>query len=105
VTGERPESRATLDGLDRLEARLGHLLRTGVMSAAACLGIGLIAWMVAEGPLSRAILTIGLVILMVTPLLRVIVSLVAYARMRDWFFVTTTVLVFVMLLLAWLLRP
>jgi len=45
------------------------------------------------------------VILMVTPLMRVIVSLVAYARMRDWFFVTTTLLVFAMLLMAWLLKP
>jgi uncharacterized membrane protein len=42
---------------------------------------------------------------MATPILRVVVSLVAYARMRDWFFVATTVSVFVLLavtvLLAW----
>jgi len=92
--------------LERLETTLGHLLRTGVMSAAACLAVGLIVWIAAGStPLANGILTAGLVVLMVTPLMRVIVSLVAYARMRDWFFVTTTVLVFAMLLVAWLLRP
>ena len=51
-------------------------------------------------------LTIGLVILMATPILRVVVSLVAYVRMRDWFFVITTITVFVLLAvtvtLAWM---
>jgi uncharacterized membrane protein len=96
----------TDDRLDRLETTLGHLLRTGVMSAAACLAAGLIIRMVAGStPLAGTVLAIGLIILMLTPLLRVIVSLVAYARMRDWFFVSTTVLVFAMLLVAWLLKP
>jgi uncharacterized membrane protein len=103
MSGEHAER---LDRLDRLETTLGHLLRTGVMSAAACLTTGLIVWMIAGGtPFANGILTVGLVILMVTPLMRVVVSLVAYTRMRDWFFVTTTVLVFVMLLVAWLLKP
>jgi uncharacterized membrane protein len=34
---------------------------------------------------------------MATPILRVVVSLVVYIRMRDWFFVMTTVMVFVLL--------
>ena len=94
------------DRLDRLETTLGHLLRTGVMSAAACLALGLIVSMAAGStPLATTILKVGLVILMVTPLMRVVVSLVAYARMRDWFFVGTTLLVFAMLLVAWLLKP
>ena len=33
-------------------------------------------------------------ILMATPILRVVVSLVEYARMRDWFSVSTTLFVF-----------
>jgi uncharacterized membrane protein len=95
-----------VDRLDRLETTLGRLLRTGVTSAAACLAVGLVAWMTA-GPtrLATGVLTAGLVILMATPLMRVVVSLVAYARMRDWFFVTTTLLVFVVLVVAWLLKP
>ena len=98
---------ASDDSLDRLERSLGRLLQAGVFSSAACLAVGLVAWMTA-GPSSAATLalTIGLVILMATPILRVVVSLVAYVRMRDWFFVTTTITVFVLLAvtvtLAWM---
>ena len=93
--------------LDRLERSLGRLLQAGVFSSAACLAVGLIAWMIG-GPSAPATLalTIGLVILMATPILRVVVSLVAYVRMRDWFFVSTTITVFVLLAitvtLAWM---
>ena len=98
---------ASDESLDRLERNLGRLLQTGVFSSAACLAIGLVAWM-AAGPSAGATmaLTIGLVILMATPILRVVVSLVAYVRMRDWFFVFTTIAVFVLLAvtvtLAWM---
>ena len=98
--------RATEGSLDRLEIALGRLLQAGVLTSAACLAVGLIGWM-AAGPSAwaSAALTVGLVVLMATPILRVIVSLVAYVRMRDWFFVLTTVAVFVLLaitvLLAW----
>lgn len=94
------------DSLDRLESRLGVLLKTGVLSSAASLAVGLVTWFTA-GPttFSTGALTLGLLILMATPILRVTVSLVAYVRMRDWFFVGTTVAVFVLLgitvLLAW----
>ena len=94
------------DTLHGLELTLGRLLHAGVVSAAVCLGAGLALWMTL-GPslLSSAALTAGLLILMATPMLRVIVSLVAYIRMRDWFFVATTVTVFVLLAvtvaLAW----
>jgi uncharacterized membrane protein len=94
------------DPFDRLETMLGRLLRAGVTSAAVCLGIGLALWM-AAGPtrLSNGVLTAGILVLMATPLMRVVVSLVAYAKMRDWFFVTTTALVFALLIVAWMLNP
>jgi uncharacterized membrane protein len=93
------------DLFDRLERQLGRLLYAGVMSAAVCLTIGLILTMTGmSAAISNTILTSGLVILMLTPLARVVASLVVYARMRDWFFVATTVMVFVVLLLAWLLK-
>lgn len=93
--------------LDALERRLGQLLQAGVVTAALCLAFGLVAWMIAGATaLSSAALTIGLLTLMATPILRVVVSLAAYVRMRDWFFVLTTVAVFVLLAitvtLAWL---
>ena len=89
----------------RLERQLGRLLYAGVMAAAACLAAGLVLWMTGVNPaLSNLILTAGLIILMLTPLARVVTSLVVYARMRDWLFVATTVMVFGVLLLAWLLK-
>ena len=99
MTGDR-------ERLDRLETTLGRLLQTGVMSAAACLAAGLVFSLAAgTTSFSTRLLKAGLIILMMTPLMRVVVSLVAYARMRDWFFVGTTLLVFAMLLVAWLLKP
>jgi uncharacterized membrane protein len=41
---------------------------------------------------------------MLTPLARVVASFVVYWRLRDWFFVGTTVMVFVVLIAAWLLK-
>ena len=84
--------------LQQLELTLGRLLQAGVIASAVCLAVGLIAWMArgASG-LSDAALTLGLIVLMATPIVRVAVSLVVYLRMRDWFFVATTVMVFVLL--------
>jgi len=66
---------------------------------------GLVLAMTGRQPAAaNAILTTGLVILMLTPLARVVTSLAVYVRMRDWLFVGTTILVFVELLLAWLLK-
>jgi uncharacterized membrane protein len=95
----------TDDLFGRLERQLGRLLFAGVMSAAACLAIGLVLWMAGINPaVANTILTAGLIILMLTPLARVVASLVVYVRMRDWFFVATTVTVFGVLLLAWMLK-
>jgi uncharacterized membrane protein len=41
------------------------------------------------------------VVLMATPILRVVVSVVEYVRMRDWFFAATTIIVLTEL--AWTL--
>lgn len=93
------------EGLGGLELRLGRLLFAGVMSSALCLAAGLALWVAGgHSAAANAILTAGLVILMMTPIARVVTSLVVYVRMRDWFFVATTILVFVVLLAAWGLK-
>jgi len=93
------------NGLGRLEAQLGRLLFTGVMASALCLAAGLVLWVAGGFPAAtNRILTTGLVILMLTPIARVVASLVVYVRMRDWFFVATTIMVFAVLLMAWLLK-
>ena len=95
----------TDDVLGPLERQLGRLLFAGVMSSALCLAAGLVLWVAGGYPAAaNSILTAGLVILMITPLARVVASLVVYVRMRDWFFVGTTITVFAVLLVAWLLK-
>jgi len=94
------------DALDQLELTLGRLLHAGVITSALCLAAGLVLSMaLGRSAVASGALTMGLVILMATPIMRVVVSLVVYVRMRDWFFVWTTVMVFVLLsvtiFLAW----
>jgi uncharacterized membrane protein len=98
-------TRADDAAIERLEVQVGRLLQAGVTLATGCLAIGLTLWLtLGPGRASTVTLTTGLVVLMLTPLARVLASLVAYVRLRDWFFVATTVLVFVVLVTAWLLK-
>ena len=80
--------------LVRLEARLGHLLVTGVIVSAALLTVGLGLWLSGEQA-SQALwlLNAGLIVLMATPILRVLVSFSEYIVMRQWFFAGVTLLV------------
>ena len=89
------------EALERLETHLGTLLFVGVAAAASLLAIGLVLWMVnANATVATWLLNAGLIVLMATPILRVIVSVVEYARGRDWFFVTTTLAVLGVLLVS-----
>jgi uncharacterized membrane protein len=93
------------DALERLELQVGRLLEAGVILSAACLAIGLLLWIIArDSRMANVLLTGGLIALMLTPLARVVASLIAWVRLRDWFFVVTTVIVFVVLIAAWLLK-
>ncbi len=93
------------DVLGPLELKLGRLLFAGVTTSAVCLAAGLLLTLAGVNPaVANVILTTGLVILMLTPIARVVASLVVYVRLRDWFFVGTTILVFAVLLMAWLLK-
>lgn len=87
--------------LERLEVILGRVLLGGVLSSSACLAVGLIMWMAGGYPVAaNRVLAAGLIVLMATPILRVVVSLVEYLRMRDWFFAATTIVVLVVLMVA-----
>jgi uncharacterized membrane protein len=81
------------------EAVLGRVLRGGIMASSICLGAGLVLTLAdAGGALTRALLAVGLVLLMATPPARVVVSAVVYARRRDWVFVCLTLVVLVELM-------
>ena len=93
------------DVLAPLELKLGRLLFAGVTLSAVCLAAGLVLTLAGvRADVANVVLTAGLVILMITPLVRVVASLVVYVRLRDWFFVWTTIVVFAVLLMAWLLK-
>ena len=85
---------------DRL---LGGLLLTGVRLSAVCLIAGLVLTELSratgrlDGDVPHRLLNIGLVILMATPITRVVVSLVDEIRSRNWFFATITALVVALL--------
>jgi len=88
--------------LARLERHLGRLLVTGVLVAASCLAVGLLFYLAdPASTVADRMLRTGLIVLMATPILRVVVSVVEYARMRDWFFAVTTMIVLAEL--AWTL--
>ena len=89
---------ANEQGLSRLEEHLGKLLVTGVTVSAVTLLVGLALFLASpDSALAGKLLTVGLFVLMGTPMLRVVVSFVEYVRMRDWFFMATTIIVIMVL--------
>lgn len=73
------------------ESALGRLLGIGVLGSTACLALGLaISLLRPAGGAQRALLTMGLLLLMATPIARVAVSAFTYTRRRDWLFAALT---------------
>jgi len=82
------------DALARLEYHVGRLFVVGVTLSAAVLAVGLALFLFApDGPGANRVLNAGLLVLMATPMLRVLLSVVEYVRMGDWFFAGTTLAV------------
>jgi uncharacterized membrane protein len=88
--------KARHDSLAVLEQRLGRLFIVGLSISAVALAVGLASYLVfPQATVPVLLLDGGLLVLMATPLLRVVVSIVEYIRLGDWFFVTTTVIVLI----------
>jgi uncharacterized membrane protein len=109
----------------RIELIIGHLLRAGVLLSAAVVILGGIVYLARHGhatadyrtfqgelsPLrtlngifhgalqrsGRAIIQLGLLLLIVTPIARVIFSAIAFARQRDYLYVAFTLAVLAVL--------
>lgn len=89
MNGEHPS-------LARLEVTLGRLLATGVAVSAVLLAIGLTTWLIdPQRAAALWLLNAGLIVLMATPILRVIVSFAEYVTMRQWFFAVVTIVVLI----------
>jgi uncharacterized membrane protein len=98
IRGRLEEAQAGIDWLRgrergdfRLEERLGSILRYGVHASSACLAVGLVLGLAtAHGAAASMLMTLGLMMLMATPVARVAASVVEYARLRDWIFFILT---------------
>jgi uncharacterized membrane protein len=84
---------------EQLELAIGRVLKTGVIASGVCLAIGLaLLYVPGAHHLATIAINVGLVVLMVTPVSRVIVSVYEYFREHDWTFVILTMIVLVSLL-------
>jgi len=82
-------------GIDELEKSLGRLLGVGVALSTIALGAGLVTALAGgSGAAATWLLTSGLLVLVGTPIARVAVSSIVYARRRDWLFAVLTLIVF-----------
>jgi uncharacterized membrane protein len=84
---------------DRLERSLGRILTAGVLASTGLLASGLLLQLLGVQPGAASALTkAGLVVLMATPVARVVASVIAYALERDWLFAVLTTAVLIILL-------
>jgi uncharacterized membrane protein len=78
----------------RMERVVGNVLRGGVYVSTACLAVGLLLSLATGGgPLAAMLLNAGIVVLLATPVARVVVSTTEYVAERDWRFATLTCIV------------
>ena len=93
---EGADARATASSLER---SIGFVLRAGVIASSACLAIGLALALVngEQGP-ALFLLHAGVILLLITPVARVIVSIVQFASARDWTFMGLTIVVLIELM-------
>jgi uncharacterized membrane protein len=80
--------------LEQMEERIGRLLSVGTIVSSGLLAIGLVLWIGgAPQVLSSSLLKAGLVVLIATPIGRVVASAVGFTLQRDWQMVVMTALV------------
>jgi len=81
-----------------LEPAIGVVLRIGTAIASAALGIGItLSFLAGFHVLSHALLVGGVFILLLTPVARVVVSLIDFILNRDWLFVVLNAIVLFLL--------
>jgi uncharacterized membrane protein len=69
-----------------IELVLARLLRIGSLIAAALLGVGIIAMVLGQTDLAPKLITAGLLVLLCTPVMRVLVAGLIFVREKDWHF-------------------
>lgn len=78
----------------RFERSLIRAMLAGVSLSASLLALGLVLQLASDGTSAGGtVLNAGLIVLMATPVLRVVLSVAEAVRRRDWFWLWTTVAV------------
>jgi len=86
-------------GMRRLERAVGVVLRVGVIVSSLNLAVGLVLSLAGAAPaVTGALLQVGIIVLLCTPVARVMVSTVEYVTDRDWPFASLTTIVLLELL-------
>jgi len=75
-----------------LELLIGRVLRAGVTASSVCLAAGLIL-LFPLPHVSAWLLQAGIILLILTPAARVVLSIMEYAAARDWTFTLLTSIV------------
>ena len=80
--------------LHAFERTLARVMLTGVWLSAACLAVALSVLLISPRvSVADVLLRVGLVILMATPVMRVVLSVFEALRQKDWFWLWTTIAV------------
>jgi uncharacterized membrane protein len=82
----------TAPEFDRLEHVIGRLLSVGVVLCSAILAIGLVLSFL-QSPFANVVIGTGLVVLIATPVARILASLIDATRRRDTLLVWATLIV------------
>jgi uncharacterized membrane protein len=89
--------RETIEQQMSFERAAAAVLRAGLRISAALVAAGLAMKTASLEPTATRTLDAGLIVLMATPPTQVVVSLVKYARTRDWMFAAAALAVLLML--------
>ena len=101
----------------KIERSIGYILRIGVIVSAVIILIGMLLlffqptndqvptdlWLIFQGVLKlngEAFIMLGLFCLILTPVLRVVVSIVAFAKEKDYLYVIITLIVLVIMIIG-----
>jgi uncharacterized membrane protein len=88
------DGRQSVGASPQLEHVVGIVLRGGVVVSSSCLTLGLLLSLATGGgPVAALLLNLGIIVLLATPVARVVVSTVEYIVERDWRFATLTCIV------------
>ncbi len=80
--------------LDRLERVVGRVLRVGSVASTSILAVGLaIVLLFPAFGRGETVIRAGLFVLLLTPVARVVASVIEYSTDRDWLFAGLTFLV------------